>query len=169
MSSEFIHVAAHVRISFIFKVEYCSITCVSHILFIHTSVDEYLATSTSSLLWIILLWTWVYRYLFGSLLSILWHIHPKVEFLSQWVLSHVRFFVTPWTAACQAPLSLGLSSQEYWSRIQFPFPRDLPDSGISWAHIFGASCIGRQILYHWATWLALSESEEWYFLSIYFN
>ena len=50
MSSEFIHVAAHVRISFLFKVAYCSITCVSHILFIHTSVDEYLATSTSSLL-----------------------------------------------------------------------------------------------------------------------
>ena len=27
--------------------------------------------------------------------------------------SHVRLFVTPWTAACQAPLSMGFSTQEY--------------------------------------------------------
>ena len=30
-------------------------------------------------------------------------------------LSHVRLFVTPWTAAYQAPLSMGFSRQEYWS------------------------------------------------------
>ena len=29
-------------------------------------------------------------------------------------------FATPWTVACQAPLSMGFSRQEYWSR--FPFP-----------------------------------------------
>ena len=29
--------------------------------------------------------------------------------------SHVRFCVTPWTATCQAPLSMRLSRQEYWS------------------------------------------------------
>ena len=29
-------------------------------------------------------------------------------------------FVAPWTVACQAPLSLGFSSQEYWSRLPFP-------------------------------------------------
>ena len=31
------------------------------------------------------------------------------------VVSHVRLFVTPWTVAYQAPLSLGFSRQEYWS------------------------------------------------------
>ena len=30
-------------------------------------------------------------------------------------LSHVRLYVTPWTVACQAPLSTGFSRQEYWS------------------------------------------------------
>ena len=30
--------------------------------------------------------------------------------------------VTPWTIACQAPLSMGFSSQEYWSRLPFPTP-----------------------------------------------
>ena len=37
---------------------------------------------------------------------------------------------TPWTAACQAPLSMGFSRQEYWSGFPFPSPGDLPDSGI---------------------------------------
>ena len=36
----------------------------------------------------------------------------------------------PWTIARQAPLSMGLSRQEYWSGLPFPSPRDLPDSGI---------------------------------------
>ena len=35
-----------------------------------------------------------------------------------------------WTIARQAPLSLGLSRQEYWSGLSFPSPRDLPNPGI---------------------------------------
>ena len=31
------------------------------------------------------------------------------------LLSHVRLFVTPWTVACQSPLSMEFSRQEYWS------------------------------------------------------
>ena len=34
-------------------------------------------------------------------------------------LSHVRLFATPWTAAYQAPLSMGFSRQEYWSGLPF--------------------------------------------------
>ena len=37
---------------------------------------------------------------------------------------------TPWTVAYQAPLSVGFSRQEYWSRLPFPSPEDLPDPGI---------------------------------------
>ena len=37
---------------------------------------------------------------------------------------------TPWTVACQAPLSMGFSRHEYWSRLPFPSPGDLPDPGI---------------------------------------
>ena len=37
---------------------------------------------------------------------------------------------TPWTVACQAPLSVGFSRQEYWSGLPFPFLGDLPDPGI---------------------------------------
>ena len=35
-----------------------------------------------------------------------------------------------WTVACQAPLSTGFSSQEYWSRLPFPSPGELPGPGI---------------------------------------
>ena len=37
---------------------------------------------------------------------------------------------TPWTVACQAPLSMGFSRQEYWSGLPFPSPENLPDLGI---------------------------------------
>ena len=36
---------------------------------------------------------------------------------------------TPWTVACQAPLSMGFSRQEYWSGLPFPFPGALLDQG----------------------------------------
>ena len=45
-------------------------------------------------------------------------------------LSCVRLFVTPWTVAHQAPLSMGFSRQEYWSGLPFLSPRDLPNPGI---------------------------------------
>ena len=44
-------------------------------------------------------------------------------------------------------LSMGFPSQEYWSRLPFPFQGDLPWPR-DWTRVF---CIGRWILYHWAT------------------
>ena len=37
--------------------------------------------------------------------------------------------VTPWTVACQTPLSMGFSRQECCSGLPFPSPGDLPDPG----------------------------------------
>ena len=45
-------------------------------------------------------------------------------------LSRVQLFVTPWTVAHQAPLSMGFSRQGYWSGLPFSSPGDLPDPGI---------------------------------------
>ena len=45
-------------------------------------------------------------------------------------LSRVRLFVTPWTVAYQAPLSIGFSRQECWSRLPFPSTGDFPNPGI---------------------------------------
>ena len=62
--------------------------------------------------------------------------------------SRVRLFATPLTVACQAPLSVGFSWQEYWSGLPFPSPGDLHNLGIKPE----SPCLlhGRWILYHWA-------------------
>ena len=59
------------------------------------------------------------------------------------LLSSVWLFVTPWTVACQAPLSMGFSRQEYWSGLPFPSPGGLPSPG--WNPGLQAC---RQTLYH---------------------
>ena len=46
------------------------------------------------------------------------------------MLSHfgrVQLFVTIWTVALQAPLSMGFSRQEYWGGLPCPPPGDLPN------------------------------------------
>ena len=45
-------------------------------------------------------------------------------------VSHVRLFAALWAVACQAPVSMGSSRQEYWSGLPFPPPGDLPNPGI---------------------------------------
>ena len=45
------------------------------------------------------------------------------------VTSHIQLSVILWTVAHQAPLSMGFSRQEYWSRLSCPPPGDLPDPG----------------------------------------
>ena len=45
-------------------------------------------------------------------------------------LSYIRLFVTPWTVAREAPLSMGFPRHEYWSGLPFSPPGDLPSPGI---------------------------------------
>ena len=58
--------------------------------------------------------------------------------------STVSDSATPWTVACQAPLSMGFSGQEFWSGLPCPpsggLPGDLPDPGIEFASL---------VLLHW--------------------
>ena len=46
------------------------------------------------------------------------------------LLSCVLLFATPWTVACQTPLSMGFPRQGYWNGLPFASPGDLPNSGI---------------------------------------
>ena len=67
------------------------------------------------------------------------------------VLSHV--YVTPWTIACQAPLSMGIL-QAYileWVAISFSRGSSQPRDP---TRLSCVSCIGRRVLYHCATWEA---------------
>ena len=73
-----------------------------------------------------------------------WAFHNQVKWKGKChSLSRVLLFATLWTTVRQAPLSMGFSRQEYWSRLPFPSPGDLPNPGIK-------SCLllGRQIFYH---------------------
>ena len=63
--------------------------------------------------------------------------HPVCPFIHKHVhvcvLSHfscVQLLATLWTVACQTPLSMGISRQEYWSGLPCSPSRDLPDLGI---------------------------------------
>ena len=57
--------------------------------------------------------------------------------------SCVRQFVTLWTVAHQAPLSMGFSRQEYWSGLLCPPPGDLPDPGIESTSLMFPALSGR--------------------------
>ena len=65
---------------------------------------------------------------------IMWAIpYNNYFYMHVYVLSHfscVWLFVTPWTTAHQAPLSMEFSWQEYWSGLPCPPPGNLPDSGV---------------------------------------
>ena len=52
--------------------------------------------------------------------------YSKLLFVTQSCLT----LATPWSIACQAPLSIGLSRQEYWSGLPFSSPGDLSNPGV---------------------------------------
>ena len=57
--------------------------------------------------------------------------------------NHAWLFVTPWTIAYQAPLSMGFSRQEYWSGLPCPPPGDLSDPGIKPSSLMSPTLAGR--------------------------
>ena len=57
--------------------------------------------------------------------------------------SHIRLFATLRTGACQAPLSMGFSRQEYWIGLSCPTPGDLPDPGIEPMSLTSPTLVGR--------------------------
>ena len=64
----------------------------------------------------------------------------------------VQVLVTPWTAVHQAPLSMGLVRQEYWSGM--PYYSRGSSQPRNRTCISCISCIGRWILHHCVTWEA---------------
>ena len=73
----------------------------------------------------------------------------------------VWLFVTPWTVACQAPLSMEISRQEYWSGLPFPCPRNLPNQGSNLVF-----CTAGRSFTRWATIQSVqSLSRVWLFVT----
>ena len=63
------------------------------------------------------------------------------------LLSCIWLFATPWTIACQAPLSMGFSKQGYWGGLPFPTPGDFPNPGIKPT----SPALAGGCFYHWGT------------------
>ena len=59
------------------------------------------------------------------------------------LLRCIQVFVSPWTVARQAPLSMGFSSLEYWSGLPCPPPGTLPNPGIESAPFMSLALAGR--------------------------
>ena len=56
------------------------------------------------------------------------------------MLCHIQLFVTPWTVAQQAPLSIGFTRQEYWSGLPFPSPGLFLTQGLN-PHLLSPLCL----------------------------
>ena len=66
-------------------------------------------------------------------------------------------FVTLWNIACQVPLSMGLSRQEYWSGLPWPPPGDLPDPGIEPTSFMSSALSGEVFITStWETHITVS-------------
>ena len=70
--------------------------------------------------------------------------------------SHVQLFVTPWTEACQAPLSMGFSSQEQRSGLLCPPAGDLLDTGIEPTSLMSPALAGGFFKASWIWWVTLN-------------
>ena len=81
-----------------------------------------------------------------------WDVFTHMCMLS-WV-SHAWLSETLWIVACQAPPSVGLSRQKYWSGLPFPSPGDLPHAGMKPGSLEPPEMAGRFFTTH-ATWEAL--------------
>ena len=67
----------------------------------------------------------------------------------------VRLFATLWTVARQAPLSMGFSRQDTRVGCHFLLQGIFPTQGLNLCPCVSyVSCIGRRVIYHWATWEA---------------
>ena len=94
--------------------DWTSVPCITRQILNHWTTRE---TSASRLFWTFcfpnhIVWKWQWCWKLKS-------------------LSYVQLFVTTWTVACQAPLSRrDFSRQEYWCRLPYPPPGDLPNPGI---------------------------------------
>ena len=73
---------------------------------------------------------WVDQYKYHTLISPEPHPQTTGRCVHVQSLSRVWLFVTLWTGACQAPLSVGFFRHQYWSGLPFPPPRDLSVPGI---------------------------------------
>ena len=85
--------------------------------------------------------------------------HPVSSFTNNFkdALDHVQLFTIPRTVACQAPLSMGLSKQEYWSGLPIPSSRGSSQAR-NRTHV---SCIAGRFFTFWTTRKVPEKKHRW--------
>ena len=81
--------------------------------------------------------------------------------------SRIWLFATPQTVTRQVPLSMGLYCKDTGVGSHFLLQGNFPTQASN--HVFCGSCIGRWILYYWASWEAHLPTETILFLSFWFR
>ena len=85
--------------------------------------------------------TWPQEYIFGCSLRVSGQLYEREVKVKSF--SCVQLFATMWTKACQAPLSMGFSKQEYWSKLPLSPLRDLSYPGIESEFLASPALEGR--------------------------
>jgi len=67
--------------------------------------------------------------------------YPEIKTIAS-AFSCVRLFVTPWTVACKAPLSMEFFKREYWTGLPLPTPGDLHEPGIKPTSLVPPALVG---------------------------
>ena len=91
-----------------------------------------------------------------SLIQYIDHSKSPINGTDACVLSqvgHVQLFVTPWTVACQVPLSMGFSRHKHWSGLLWPPRGVLPDQAVKTNSLMSPALAGRFFTTN-ATWEA---------------
>ena len=104
---------------------------VYHSLLVNQTLETLFTRGTSFLLSTLLTIASFNSFLFTMAMLLMWYFFPSIYTLCVCAQSLMRAppFVTPWTTALQAPLSMGFSRQGNWSGLPFPPPGDLPRDG----------------------------------------
>ena len=92
------------------------------------------------------------------------NIMPRKELCVLCSLSHVQLFATPWTVACQAPLSMEFSRQGDWSGCVFLLQGILLTQGSNLYLLCLLKCAG---IFFFTT--AQYPKESWFSVNVYFN
>lgn len=105
---------------FILKAEQESIVCIQNILFIHSPVNGYLGFShLLTVVWLMILWSWFYRYLLKYLFLILLGIFPAIKLVEHVIIMVLNFLRSCYTIFHSGYNFFTLKEHIFWWTVNF--------------------------------------------------
>lgn len=105
---------------FFFKAEQESIVCIQNILFIHSPVNGYLGFShLLTVVWLMILWSWFYRYLLKYLFLILLGIFPAIKLVEHVIILVLNFLRSCYTIFHSGYNFFTLKEHNFWWTVNY--------------------------------------------------